>query len=482
MKRILATLLSVVLVFALCIPAFAAEANGTITIDNAVENQVYAIYQIAALESYEASSGSYSYKPVAAWNDFLAEQNAYFQVVDGYLTVKEGVELTDAQRVQLAKDALAYAKAQGIAAADSKTADASGCVEFSSLELGYYLVDSTLGTLCNLTTTDPDAQINEKNEEVIIDKLVKEDSNSQWQETNDADFYQVVEFKTTITAKAGAQNYELHDKMTGLDLDADSIKIYLNGEEETNIVNASNYTLTTAAAALTDGCTFEIKFTDAFCDTLVDNDQIIVTYEAKLNENSVIAGDGNPNETWLTYGENSGNSTTHEFTTTYVYEFDLIKTDAENKLLDGAEFKLYDAAEGGNEILVVKEADGTYRLAKEGESGEAIVVTGGSATITGLDGGTTYYLEETVAPEGYNKLSSRKAFTIDSSNLKATYDQENDNAYQPGTGVQIVNKTGSVLPETGGFGTVLFTLIGSILIIGAGILLVTKKRMSNIAD
>lgn len=485
MKRVIAVILAVMLMCMLCVPVLADEPTGSITIHNAVEKQTYSVYQLAVLESYNAGTGAYSYKPVSAWQDFFTGKSDLFTIDNGYVTLKAGVTLSDAQKVELAKDALQYAKTNSIApnssAQPTKGEDGTFSVQFNSLPLGYYLVDSTLGALCGLTTTAPSAEINEKNGAPTIDKQVQEDSNDLWQETNDADFYQTIQFKTIVTAQAGAQNYVLHDKMTGMDLNASSVQVYLNGEEDANLVAAGQYTLVTDTT-LTDGCAFEIRFTDAFCNTLAANDKIYVTYTAALNENAVIAGSGNPNETWLNYGESTEttNETTHEKTYTYVYEFDLIKTDASNQLLDGAEFKLYDAAENGNEIKVVKEADGSYRVAKASETGTAIVVTGGSATITGLDGNTTYYLEETVAPSGYNKLSGRKAFTIGTTNLKASFDS--NEVYTPGTGVQIVNKTGSLLPGTGGFGTMMFTLIGAILVIGTGILLVVNKRMSKISD
>ena len=470
MKRFLAILCAVLMVCALCAPTF-ADTTGTITITNTVKDQAYSVYQMATLESYVEDS-AYSYKPVTAWVNFFTGKSEYFQIVDGYVSLKDGVTLDANASAQLAKDALAYAKNNKIAVTgEAKTAAADDEeIVFSELGLGYYLVDSSLGAFCGLTTTDPNASVQEKNAKPEVKKEVQEDSTQEWGETNDADFYQTVNFKTTITVQKGAQNYVLHDKMEkGLTYTAITA-ITVDG---TTVPEAS-YTVT--ASGTTDGCAFEIAFDNTYIASLAVGKEIVVEYTAYLNDDADIAGDGNYNETWLKYGDN--NETTHDFTYTYVYEFDLVKTDADNKLLDGAEFRLYTAATGGEEITVVKEADGTYRVAKDVEPGVAIEVTGGKATITGLDGGTTYYLEETVAPEGYNKLTARKDFKIESSNLKAT---EENSAYKAGTGVQIVNKTGSILPETGGIGTVLFTVIGSILVIGAGILLIAKKRMSKMA-
>ena len=161
------------------------------------------------------------------------------------------------------------------------------------------------------------------------------------------------------------------------------------------------------------------------------------------------------------------------------YGIDIVKTDSANKLIDGAKFKVYDAATGGNEVAVVLMDDGvTYRRARADETGVDIIVTNGKVRVVGFDNGT-YYLEETEAPDGYNKLSARQKFIISDGNLDATFNGE---IYSTGSGVHVVNKTGSMLPETGGLGTVLFTVLGSCTVLGTGAVLVTKKRMSKIED
>ena len=234
---------------------------------------------------------------------------------------------------------------------------------------------------------------------------------------------------------------------------------------------------TVVTAGLTDGCTFEVRFTQEFCDHLKTNDKVIVYYEAMLNRNAIVAADGNPNEAALEYGEH--NKTTADMTTTKTYGFDLVKTDSQNKLIDGAEFRIYDAATGGNEVKVVLMDDGvTYRRARADEEGVSIKVKDGQVRIVGFDNGT-YYLEETKSPEGYNQLTARQSFTIADGNLDAVF---NDGIFSTGSGVHVVNKTGSMLPETGGMGTTLFITIGAMMVMAAGCLLVTKKRMSMIED
>ena len=103
-----------------------------------------------------------------------------------------------------------------------------------------------------------------------------------------------------------------------------------------------------------------------------------------------------------------------------------------------------------------------------------IKVNGGVVTISGLKDGT-YFLEETKAPDGYNKLSSEISVVISGSNLEATI----TNDVWTSGGIQVVNTTGSILPSTGGIGTTLFITIGSLLVIGFGVLLVTKLRLAK---
>ncbi len=464
MKKVLAILVSVMLVFSLSVVAFAA-GEGSITVTNAAEGETYSAYRILSLESYDATTGIYLYKADSNWAEFVAAQTTYLSVdASGYVTWVEG-----ADEKAFAKAALAYAEANNITATDSVTvAEGATAATISGLDLGYYLVDSTLGTILALTTTKPDATFAEKNSGPTIYKEVKEDSTGAWGTENDADMFQTIEFRATITAQAGATKYVLHDTMSeGLTFNGVT-GVTLGGET----VDASNYTVT--STGLTDGCTFEVSFEQEFLDTLEDNDVIVVSYEGELNENAAIHNAVNTNDVYLAYGDASETETSTTETSTY--EFDIVKTDSNNNLIDGAEFRLYDALEGGNEIAVVELGDGFYRVADDSEAGVAITTLDGIATIIGLDGDTNYYLEETKAPAGYNGLTSRVQVSITNENLKA---EAVNGEYTPETGVQIVNKTGSIFPETGGIGTTIFTIVGIVLVLGAGILLVVKKRAAS---
>ena len=481
MKKIITILLAVILTVTLSVPFFGAgDATGSITIKGIESNVTYKLYLILDLESYNADENAYAYQVNATWRGFFATAGAleYVDVdEDGYVTWKDGVPESGA--AELAKLALAYAETHNIAPEKSSANTGDMTVSgtngtFSNLALGYYLVDSNLGTLCGLTTTDTAAEITVKNGKPTLDKFVQEDSTLEWGKTNTADMGQTVHFFSTITAYTGAEGYVFHDVMPAGITYNEVVKI-LRENPRTRAagteVDAANYTVTPGA----DGHSFDVTFTQEFCDTLATGDLIHIYYDGTLNENATVAGAGNVDKAWLTYSESF--STAEVFTTTYTYAFDLVKTDSQGNLIDGAEFKIYDASTDGNEVPVVKVDDTTYRPAKAGETAVAALVKNGKIRFVGFDS-DTYYLEETKAPEGYNKLLARQGFEIDGANLDSIVTQ---GVYTSG-GVQVINKTGSLLPQTGGMGTTLFLAVGAVLVLGAGIILVARKRMSKIAE
>lgn len=504
MKKIIALALTLMMLLSFALPVLADEPEtGSITINGIGSDAVYKIYKLLDLESYNPSSGAYSYKVNASWGTFFAtdEAKAYIAVDEkGYATWIGG-ENNETAVIAFSKLALQYAKDNGIAA--TKSSENSGefvitetSGKFSDLELGWYLVDSNIGSLCGLTTTNPDASIQAKNGHPTLDLQVLEDSTDQYGAHNTADIGQIVYFRATINVHAGAENYLFHGMLPdGFTFSKVSkIEHVVPGTSTTEDATAGiDYSVVTAAAIEDSTCDFEISFDKAFCDDLQTNDKVIVYFEAMLNRNAVIAGSGNPAEAWLSYGEtndSTNHETPHDVTTTYTYSFDIVKTDSQNLLLDGAAFKVYDAATEGTEIAVVplkdkdekpvldKNGNPIYRRARADEPGGNIVVTGGLVTIVGFDNGT-YYLEEVITPEGYNKLAARQKFIISDNNLTAVF---NGAIYSTGSGVHVVNKTGSMLPETGGIGTLLFTLLGGGTVLGTGVVLVAKKRTSKIDE
>ena len=328
---------------------------------------------------------------------------------------------------------------------------------------------------------------------------------NSWGNTNTADIGQEIKYDVTIFAQAGAENYVYHDKMENMVLiNEDSFKVihHKMNEDEKVELNEEQYTLETNCS---DGCTFEVIFEQTFCDTIKANDKIYITYSGKLNENAVIGENGNKNTGWLTYGSFNDNGdslhkTEETITTTYTYGFDIVKTDHNYNKLAGAKFKLYTKASDNTKnyiSLAYNSSTNVYRAYNQQLEGEKIkdeieVIENTNAhnftiaRIVGLDNGT-YYLEETEAPQGYNKLTTDREFTISGSEIFATFTNAQDGSsstynYDKGSGIHVENKAGATMPETGSMGTTAFVAFGSIVALATGVLLVTKKRMSMIDD
>lgn len=469
LKKYFGVLLAMIMVLSMSTVAFAAHGtndnSGSITINDAEKGHTYNAYQVLVLESYNTEAKAYSYKANAAWKGWLEEQTQYVSIdAQGYVTW-----VKDADPAAFAKAALAHAEENKITPTDAKTAD-STTVAFTGLNLGYYLIDTTLGTLCSLDTTTPNVEMEEKNEVPSQEKEVQEDSNDSWGDENTAEIGDTVNYRTTISAKKGAQGYVLHDVMSaGLTLNENSVTV--TGLTKGQDANNGDYHVVTTG--LSDGCTFEVVFHQSYLDTITTNTDIVVTYSAVVNENAQVSPSPNPNKTTLKYGEGSKFETLPSETKTYTFKVDVVKTDDDNKVLDGAQFKLYDAKNGGNEIALVEVSDGVYRLTKDGETGvEYITTVNGELEIKGFDANTNYYLEETKAPDGYNKLAERVEIAVKNANLEASVSND---TWQSG-GVHIVNKAGDLLPITGGMGTTILYIIGGVLVVAAGSMLVIRRK------
>lgn len=479
--------------------------EGKITINNAIPGQTYKIYKILELESYDSTTGNYAYKVTPEWKSFVEnEGQTYLTKVDGTDYVNwVGDSTNDGAHVkEFAEKAIAYVKKANspvITYKEKKAPDASAgkatlTVTFDSLPLGYYLVDSSVGSLCGLDTTAKEVTIEEKNGVPSVDKIITSGGVvSADGKSNSASIGDTVYFKTTITAQPGAQNYVLHDKMTeGLTFDQNSVNVSLHKNAQNtdrDLSKTTDYSVETTNLESTDPkCTFHVNFIPTFCDSLEANDTITVTYSATLNENVVIGNvDKNTNETWLKYGDSQ--STQPKTTTTKKFEMKVFKfykdkndSNAE-KGLAGATFKLTKGSQDAENIGFVKTSnetatDDVYRVAKRGETGTVATITSpksGKFTIQGLGAGT-YYLTETKQPDGYNKLSGPVTVVIDKDGQVKV---KNGDAYDEVTQVKVENKSGTVLPSTGGAGTTMIYLVGAVLVLGSGVVLATKRRVKN---
>lgn len=459
MKKLASLLLAMVMVLAMAIPTFAA-GNNTITVNNAQKDETYNIYKMLDLVVNEDLT-AYSYTVNENWEGFFNENGAGAAYVNideqGYVTWKED-KMSDDNKEAFGKAAAAYATANSVpVAADAIKLSEDGAITFNNLEDGYYLVTSTNGTLAMVLTTpaDPNATVNEKNPDSTLDKKVQEDSNKEWGKENSAQIGDTVNFQVTIDVVKGAKNYVMHDKMDdGLTFDADSVEI-------AGLTKGTDYTVVTEG--LTDGCTFEIRFTESYLNKITAKTSLTITYSAVLNDKADVQN-GENNNAQLTWGDKSG--TEWSQTVTKTYQFEVLKYDAndnEKKPLAGATFQLKDAA--GNIVKLIKVSDTEYRVANGTETGAVdsfITVASGNIVIKGVDL-DTYTLVETQAPTGYNKLNQDTEVTVTAGDTVT---------------VEIANQSGTELPSTGGMGTTIFYVLGGILVIAAVVLLITRKRMS----
>ena len=434
-----------------------AAEKGTITINKAIVNESYNIYKVLDLETYDKVNNHYIYRAASGWETFLDGATDYLEARnengDKYYVWKDGVDKSRAK--EFAEKAYKYAKDNNITPTMTKKANSTS-VKFDNLDLGYYLVDSSVGALLHLTTTNPTATVNEKNTlNPNVDKNVLENSTGEYGKENDDIIGSTINYKSTITTGAGYGSYVLYDKMdAGLTFNSNSVIVKIGDD----VVDVNNYEVKTN---VTD-YTFVIEFNDEFILKQPKNTNIDVYYTATLNKDAIIEGDGNINETFLKYGNNI--TTDKKKTITYTYAFEIIKTNKEGVELTGAEFILLDKL--GNEIKVIlkDEETKTYRIATENEIG--VNIKAGKATIEGLDK-DSYKLKEVVSPEGYNKLTSPVEFSVNG--------KTNDTIER--TRVNVINYTGSELPETGGIGTKLFITSGLSLVLICGLVLVTKLRL-----
>lgn len=399
--------------------------------------------------------------------------------------------------------------------------------------LGYYFVSSTVGALCSLDTTDTDAIIWEKNTAPTVTKQVKtSNSPENWGDSNSANVGDKVEFKSSISLSNGTENLILHDTMcAGLTFGAvTEVRLTTAATKDvssttTSTVNKDDYKVISAPAQLTDAdlawagyegydlpmitvttgegeeatttkkqceCTFHVLFKKSVLDSIKSsaNSTIDVFYNATLNKDAVIANTGNPNESLISYGQRSHFSTKDE-TVTYTWKFGIFKYTnrggADTPLAD-AEFSIYatQACTPGTEMTLYKASKPAigghdnvdyYSLVPETEGATPIktIVTGstGLFAIKGLNVGS-YYVKETKAPDGYNLLNEPRIV-----NISATGEVSNNSTPVSGGVIRILNNAGNLLPSTGGIGTTIFYVVGSVLLLGAVVLLITKKRMGT---
>lgn len=509
MKRILAIVCTFVMIISMATgvnavdntsAAAATQPKGSITLENAVVGDEYKVYKILTLESY-VKDKAYSYKRNGdGWDKFInsTQGTQFFESNEnGYVKLKSTADNDTAAR-KIAIYAIGFAQANRDTVTPTKTVRAEATsktettkVVFNDLELGYYVVESTSGTACAITTTDPDATIKDKHDNPSVNKIIEhggvvKDNHKM----NSVNLGETVYFETTINVKPGAKNYVLHDTM---DSNLENFFVY---EVYCNLPNSKNQNTSLATTGAenekmvnvrpgafnsekpTDGCTFELSFTNLFYTTYrqqIDRGEltkIYVKYYATVGNKAPI-NTAMKNTTYLTYGENNLETDKSE-TETYTYGIPVFKYTGTNTPLADAKFilsKVETATEADAIKFTSNGAFYRYTIDQTNGGGNTTLVspTEGRFEIQGLEAGT-YYLKETEAPKGYNKIQkSIKIEILEDGSIKV------DNNAITGD-VRVQNNTGSILPSTGGMGTTLIYVVGSILVLASGIVLFSKRK------
>ena len=448
--------------------------------DNPIEGQTYTAYKIFDVVYDEATPKHYSYT--------IEGGSEWFKTVETYantegsgltLTLVKGtttyvVTTTDAFSAPPFADALK-------AAVNGKTgrtlAVAGGKATVTGLDLGYYFVTSSTDALCNLTTTNPAVIIHDKNE-MPFEK--KDDKVS-------AEVGETVNY----TIKGKVPDHTGFTKYTYLITDTMS----------EGLTFKQDVTVTVGGTDVTSACTITYNVdnnANKFTVSIPVRDytigaEILVTYTALVNENAVAKI--SKNSATLTYSNNPSDSTKTDTTTTveetvYSSKIAIEKVEklaadatATPKKLKDAEFVLYKKAPTDadpNAIQYYKkwdDTDTTKAVSWVNTIAEATTVKtdeNGEASFEGLANGT-YYLVETKAPAGYNQLTEAQKVEVHDGEHNAPVTSET----QLTVTAKVENQAGTLLPSTGGMGTTIFYVLGAVLVVGAGVLLVTKKRMSQ---
>lgn len=476
-KKIAAMLFAFAMVFSMGTNV-KAEGTGKITINPANAGETYNVYKILTLKSYDKDKELYSYvKNGDKWDGFIDSAQA-----EGYLTINDDgyvefdAKKSDKDYREFAQKALAYAKKNNVPATQTVTPVAGATTAtIDKLDLGYYLVGSTVGALCSLDTTNPEVTVRDKNEAPTVEKKIAKDGHTDnLVPNNSANIGEQVVYQTTINVKPGAKNYVLHDTMDS-HLDFDGI-LQAHLSDGTNLTNG-DYVLQKGPA---DKCTFDISFTDVFYNkyrSKIDDGtitKIIFQYSATVKDEAVVKEEMK-NTTHLSYGDNN-TTTEYSETITKTFGIPVFKYTKNDQALAGAEFMLSTDPNCTDESKTLKftlnNVTNKYRFAAHDGNATLTSLDNGRIDIEGLKAGT-YYLKETKAPDGYNLLKTIQKIEIgEDGSIKL-----NNNAITDD--VKVKNNSGIELPSTGGMGTTLIYLAGIVLVVLSGYVLISKRRAST---
>ena len=527
MKKIMAVLLAAVMTLAMAVTAFATEGTtntGKLTV-NVKDGQTFAgqtvnIYKLFDMTvSGSGDNKNYGYKvneKYTAILDKVLGENFTDKTDQGYYdAVKNATDNTNGDVQKFANDftaqLLAYNKtADSKIKADStklfNTTATDTSFTTDDLAYGYYLVCQT-GTKSIqsslVSVVDSTATVNLKSEAPDITKTADKDANT-------VSVGQTVTYtiKGTVPDMTGydAYVYKIHDTLTdGLDFvtNDDGIKVKVSvkiGGTEVSDVTTANFVGSDGSVSNTATRTMLLDLSKKV-QGATTGQEIEVTYQATVNKDAVVE---TKNSASLEYSNDPGSDGTgttkpHEVVTP-TYPLDVKKTDTHKAMLADAHFTLYGAKEDGsidkNTVIKVTkdtEANGKYTYAEDQNSVDAItdVITVASGIdekdynlhINGLKAGV-YYLEETQAPDGYNKLAAPVKVTItktgDTTYTVSTPNKQGVDTEEQDKIIDIENSTGSLLPSTGGRGAIAFGIVAAILVFGVVVSFMRDKRKASL--
>ena len=500
MKKFMALIATLTLALAMAVPAFAEAATTTYTITINNGTGTYKAYQIFKGDLYNDTLSNIE------WGDNVTDEGR----------TKFGNAADKAKTITTEADAKAFAVE--VAKYLTDPAAGTGTDSITGLAAGYYLIKNTSvgdGEVYTdyILQVVKNVEVNPKSGKPTLDKQIRHNDNGEWGVVGDNQIGDTVEFRTitTVPIVSGYTEYTyvIHDEMSaGLTSNVHSnndVTIKVN-DEDANKLDEIYYTVTVDPENA-NKFTVTVDVLKAIEDgKMAEEDTLYTYYTGILNEKAKVYNDGKQdNKAYLEYSNNPHDNTTKNVTPEKVvydwtFKMEVDKVDGESKTpLSDAKFVLSkekncDLGAIGDDgqphntenlISLIKNSDGSYTVAPTGYTGPVVkVMTAGKITIKGLDDATEYYLYETKAPAGYNRLTDAVKFKI-----TATYNATGDNwtsvtaavndVEQSSVSVQVANNKGSTLPSTGGIGTTLFYVIGGGLMAVAAVLLVTKKRMNS---
>lgn len=495
MKKIVALLLATVMVMAMSISVFAQTAaldpadadNASITINNPSKNETYKVYKVFDATVTGTADGSISYQ-----GEIPSSLTDYFEPIGttGYVKLKDGANETDLI-------AALGTWAAGENPVNSAVSDGSALI-FTGLPYGYYVItvtgagQTTAKTAITVDSTNPNASVYDKNETV---PTVPEDGKT----VDDANV--AIGQQLTYTLKFTTANYEgsgADAKQILSYIITDTLPDYLTNVKVTSItIGGADYKVNGAVPQFDTNGKITIPWVEGTTSLYNNGAEVVVTYTATVADSAAIAGTGNTNTFTMTYTTKDGEKTPEKNTdsvTVKTYAFAIKKVDEKAAPLAGATFQLpfY--------VKTATAADGSYIYAGT-EAGEGLTNTvttpaSGELVIKGVEA-KEYTLTETEAPKGYNKLTTPVTVTAQETSATTTtvtkYIDKDGNIVDEQTEtavtytnenfaadpVFVVNMTGTELPSTGGIGTTMFYIVGSILVIGAAVVLISKRRMAR---